>query len=124
MRLSRHQPFQNLLDRLAPKFFGAFFVAGLLLTGVSCGKKGGTADWDTPGSSTPEATRTEPAIQAPVVSMEDETAPDFEPMLNASQHARPQTDGGLRFITYNVENWLTMDRYVGGKNLKGAPKPE
>ena len=124
MRLPRHQTFHKLLDRLAPKFFGAFFVAGLLLTGVSCGKKGGTADWDTPGSSTPEVIRTEPAIQAPVVSMEDETAPDFEPMLNASQPARPQTDGGLRFIAYNVENWLTMDRYVGGKNLKGAPKPE
>lgn len=31
---------------------------------------------------------------------------------------------GFRFITYNVKNWLTMDRYVDRKNLKGAPKPE
>lgn len=31
---------------------------------------------------------------------------------------------GLRFIAYNVENWLTMDRYVDRKNLKDAPKPE
>jgi len=34
------------------------------------------------------------------------------------------TSEGLRFMAYNVENWLTMDRYVDGKNLKGAPKPE
>ncbi len=32
--------------------------------------------------------------------------------------------GGFRFMTYNVENWLTMDRYVDRKNLKGAPKPD
>ncbi len=31
---------------------------------------------------------------------------------------------GLRFMTYNVENWLTMDRYIGGKSFKGAPKPD
>ncbi len=34
------------------------------------------------------------------------------------------SSAGVRFIAYNVENWLTMDRYVEGKNLKGAPKPE
>lgn len=27
-------------------------------------------------------------------------------------------------MSYNVRNWLTMDRYVDQKNLKGAPKPE
>ncbi len=27
-------------------------------------------------------------------------------------------------MTYNVENWLTMDRHVNGKNLQSAPKPE
>jgi endonuclease/exonuclease/phosphatase family metal-dependent hydrolase len=31
---------------------------------------------------------------------------------------------GLRFIAYNVENWLTMDRYVDDKPLKDSPKPE
>ncbi|NJR43475.1 MAG: hypothetical protein HC767_13250 [Akkermansiaceae bacterium] len=31
---------------------------------------------------------------------------------------------GLRFICYNVENWLSMDRYVDQKSLKDAPKPE
>lgn len=39
-----------------------------------------------------------------------------------AQEASPSK--GLRFITYNVENWLTMDRYVDRKNLKGAPKPD
>jgi endonuclease/exonuclease/phosphatase family metal-dependent hydrolase len=32
--------------------------------------------------------------------------------------------GRLRFIAYNVENWLTMDRYVDNKILKNSPKPE
>jgi len=27
-------------------------------------------------------------------------------------------------MAYNVENWLTMNRYVRGKTLKGSPKPE
>ncbi|MEO7098088.1 MAG: endonuclease/exonuclease/phosphatase family protein [Luteolibacter sp.] len=27
-------------------------------------------------------------------------------------------------MTYNVENWLVMDRYVDGKTLKNSPKPE
>ena len=30
---------------------------------------------------------------------------------------------GLRFIAYNVENWLTMDRYLGRKLLPSTPKP-
>ncbi|RYD25900.1 MAG: endonuclease/exonuclease/phosphatase family protein, partial [Verrucomicrobiaceae bacterium] len=36
----------------------------------------------------------------------------------------PSTSGGFRFITYNVENWLTMERRVDGKIQKGKPKPE
>jgi endonuclease/exonuclease/phosphatase family metal-dependent hydrolase len=46
----------------------------------------------------------------------------------ASETITPTTEAasseGLRFIAYNVENWLTMDRYVDRKNLKGAPKPK
>jgi len=40
---------------------------------------------------------------------------------------RPTTTGpagdGLRFVAYNVENWLTMDRYLDRKLLPSAPKP-
>ncbi|MEX1116567.1 MAG: endonuclease/exonuclease/phosphatase family protein [Akkermansiaceae bacterium] len=47
----------------------------------------------------------------------------IEPIAEAPS-AAPIATPGLRFITHNVENWLTMDRYVDRKNLKGAPKPE
>lgn len=126
MRLSPSRPFQDLLDRLAPKFIGAFFVSGILLAGVSCGKKGGTPDWDTPGGTKAEATHTESPHEPLGVPSEDEDAGhEPEPIVAASEPGAPAaSEGGLRFIAYNVENWLTMDRYVGGKNLKGATKPE
>ncbi len=44
-----------------------------------------------------------------------------ETAANSTQNPRSES---LRFITYNVENWLTMDRYVEHKALKGAPKPD
>jgi len=30
----------------------------------------------------------------------------------------------ITFVGYNVNNWLTMDRYVDGKRVSGQPKPE
>jgi endonuclease/exonuclease/phosphatase family metal-dependent hydrolase len=42
----------------------------------------------------------------------------------AAQSSEPVSSDGLRFINYNVKNWLTMDRYVDRKELKGAPKPD
>ena len=32
------------------------------------------------------------------------------------------TSGGIRFMAYNVENYLTMDRYIKGGGKKTAPK--
>ncbi|MES2440824.1 MAG: endonuclease/exonuclease/phosphatase family protein [Verrucomicrobiota bacterium] len=49
--------------------------------------------------------------------------PETVAITEAAASESPSSEG-LRFIAYNVENWLTMDRYVDGKNLKGAPKPE
>ena len=111
----------------APRFLGAVFFAFALLATSACGKKG-TPDWDTPGGNATTAAATiapaapEPAKPAPVPE-EIEVAPEepAEVQLPAKENASTE---GLRFIAYNVENWLTMDRYVDGKNLKGAPKPE
>jgi endonuclease/exonuclease/phosphatase family metal-dependent hydrolase len=59
-----------------------------------------------------------------------QAAPPAE-VLTPEATAKPATEGtapasteAVRFISYNVENWLTMDRFVDGKSLKGAPKPD
>ena len=94
----------------APGLLGAFLLPLALL---GCKDKDQTADWaGHPKSQAPAvAVAAAPAAPAPV-----ETAPVVD--------SDPVAAGSVRFIAYNVENWLTMDRYVDGKSLKGAPKPE
>jgi endonuclease/exonuclease/phosphatase family metal-dependent hydrolase len=113
----------------APRILGAFFCSLILLTGPSCDKKAGTPDWDTPGVEAP-ATVSEPApvaVPAPPAVVKTETPAVAEIPKTPEkviQPSEPASSEGLRFIAYNVENWLIMDRYVNRKNLKGAPKPE
>lgn len=45
----------------------------------------------------------------------------------ATSTAPKTTEGDaseLRFLFYNVENWLTMDRFVDNQRLTGVPKPD
>jgi endonuclease/exonuclease/phosphatase family metal-dependent hydrolase len=85
---------------------------------VSCGKKENTPDWDAPGGEAPKVSSTAPAEPvaetpaAPLATAIGETVP-----ISAAQ-------GSLRFIAYNVENWLTMDRYVDDKLQRDNPKPD
>jgi endonuclease/exonuclease/phosphatase family metal-dependent hydrolase len=102
------------------KIAGAFFCIGALLGSTACNENRGTPDWDTPGAKPPATAN----VSAPVPSA-------AEPETSAPETAEPATlpteaasSSGLRFIAYNVENWLTMDRYVDRKSLKGAPKPD
>jgi endonuclease/exonuclease/phosphatase family metal-dependent hydrolase len=114
---------------LAPRILGAFFCSFILFSSPSCDKQAGTPDWDTPGVATP-ATVAAPApveVQAPSTEVKAETpevAATPKPPEKVTPPSQAAASEGLRFITYNVENWLTMDRYVDRKNLKGAPKPE
>ena len=111
------------LENQAPRILGAFFCALVLLVSSGCNKKG-TPDWDTPGGKTPAAAAAiapsalTPAPIEPEIPTAEET-----PLLQETGAAATSTDA-LRFIAYNVENWLTMDRYIEGKTLKGAPKPD
>jgi endonuclease/exonuclease/phosphatase family metal-dependent hydrolase len=92
---------------------------GTMLAASSCDRKTGTPDWNTPGTQT---TAPEPEEARPFeVEVEIETPAAPEAVTVSSETTSPS---GLRFITYNVENWLTMDRYVDRKALKGAPKPD
>ncbi|MEO5913252.1 MAG: endonuclease/exonuclease/phosphatase family protein [Luteolibacter sp.] len=109
----------------APRFLGAVFCGFAILASSACNKKG-TPDWDTPGGATPATTVSTPAplpkeVEPPKPSVPAETKAATEP--SQSPAASP-TESGLRFISYNVENWLTMDRYVKKKTVKGAPKPD
>ncbi len=113
----------------APRILGAFFCAFIVLAGSACDRQGGTPDWDTPGIKSPTTVEVPAsvALPAPVVLVAAKT-PLAADLPKASEPVAPSAESpsteGLRFIAYNVENWLTMDRYVDRKNLKGAPKPE
>jgi endonuclease/exonuclease/phosphatase family metal-dependent hydrolase len=113
----------------APRLLGAFFCVSALLAGTACDRKSGTPDWDTPGVKAP-ATAVAPSPQAPPsapiqVKAEIPTAVEsLKAPETATASPEAVSSEGLRFIAYNVENWLAMDRYVDRKTLKGAPKPE
>lgn len=104
-----------------PVIAGVLFCHLLFL--ASC-KKNSTPAWDQTGTAPP----------ATGVFAEPSAKP--EPAPNAAQEPPPpapaettestntSTSGGFRFIAYNLENWLLMDRRVEKQNLKNAPKPE
>ena len=102
----------------APRCLGAVFCGVVLLAISGCEKKG-TPAWGSPSNGTAPTAARATATPPPQTSKAAAKA--------AKNPAIPQelpSQGGLRFITYNVENWLTMDRRVGQKNVKAAPKPD
>ena len=107
----------TILQKIAPGFLGAFFLA-LGLSG--CKDKDKAGDWS--GNSSP-AEAPAPAVPkpapAPVAAAPAPVA--IQPPVTEEE---PLEEGSVRFIEYNVENWLTMDRTVKGKKVAGAPKPE
>jgi endonuclease/exonuclease/phosphatase family metal-dependent hydrolase len=44
--------------------------------------------------------------------------------LSAQDSSEKTKAESIRFCTYNVKNWLSMDRFDGQKTIKGADKPE
>jgi endonuclease/exonuclease/phosphatase family metal-dependent hydrolase len=122
------------LGKQAPRILGAFYCVFIVLASSACDRKGSTPDWDTPGVKAPATadTTAPPPVSAPPIQAKA-VPPPAVPTLAAPPKAdppvpEPATENpateGLHFITYNVENWLTMDRYVDRKNLKDSPKPE
>lgn len=124
----------------APGFLGALFCSALLVLIPSCKKDGQAPDWDTPGESLPTAevgggsgtSASAEVEQKPVVNSVEDTAAELpEEEIGVGRDLKPAGEPlegasttGLRFMAYNVENWLTMDRYVDNKQLKDAAKPE
>ncbi len=95
---------RDFIDQ-APRILGAFSCALILFGLASCDRRERTPDWDLP-----------PASREAVSATSEVTI---------STPARAEIAGdGLRFVTYNVENWLTMERTVNRKKVANAPKPE
>jgi endonuclease/exonuclease/phosphatase family metal-dependent hydrolase len=133
MKSARFDRFSIHFSKRAPGLTGAVFCASFLFWSASCGKKGGTPDWDTPGGSAPAVEASTPAKPdpAPVPEPEPEPmpaseAPPADTTEPASTDPASASADGLRFIGYNVENWLTMDRFDEKeyKTLKDSPKPD
>jgi endonuclease/exonuclease/phosphatase family metal-dependent hydrolase len=102
----RFPPISSFSKR-APAIAGAVFLSAFVFLSGSCERKSGTSDWDAPRGG------------VPVVL--GETAPLAA--IPASEARQVADSGGLRFISYNVKNWLTMDRYVERKSRENSPKP-
>ncbi|RYZ67499.1 MAG: DUF1501 domain-containing protein, partial [Proteobacteria bacterium] len=100
-----------------------FFCALILLSITACDRHS-TPDWDKPGNSVPAAAASEApkalATPAPVQAAAPATIAPPAAVVDQEEVSA----AGLRFITYNVKNWLSMDRYVDRKSLKNAPKPD
>jgi endonuclease/exonuclease/phosphatase family metal-dependent hydrolase len=102
--------FHSLLASLSNRALGiagAFLASAVLFAGTACELLAATPTWE---KQTAHAT---PPAEVPTP---EATA---KPATEATASAE-----AVRFISYNVENWLTMDRFVDGKPLKGAPKPD
>jgi endonuclease/exonuclease/phosphatase family metal-dependent hydrolase len=96
------------LFQIAPGLLGAFFLS---LSG--CEKRDQAGDW-TAQSAPPAAELS--AKSAPSAANGHTGA--------AGGEIAPISEGSIRFVVFNVENWLTMDRYVDGKAQAGRLKPE
>jgi endonuclease/exonuclease/phosphatase family metal-dependent hydrolase len=115
-------PLLNRFEKWAPELSGAVFCAIIAFAGASCGKKSATPDWDTPAGGAPAATEiSAPAKTAATPVPNSESAKQRDPVSVAPTNGAAD---GLRFIGYNVENWLTMDRFVDKKRLRNLPKPD
>jgi endonuclease/exonuclease/phosphatase family metal-dependent hydrolase len=101
---------KSLLLR-APIAIGALFVSTLL---VACKEEKPDANWSGPTVEDASVPRTEAPAPAP-----EEKAPAAEPSVASADET-----GAVRFVGYNLENWLTMDRWVDNRPAGELPKPD
>jgi endonuclease/exonuclease/phosphatase family metal-dependent hydrolase len=115
-----------------------------LMSLAACNRKQGTPEWshdesapvqaqvdreieaatdpaDAPPSSAAPTVQPPPPVPAEAQSNTSQSSSDSASAPTATPSA-PR--GRLRFIAYNVENWLTMDRWIDGREQPGLPKPD
>jgi len=101
-----------------PGLPGVILLVVIALAVAGCGKKSSTPEWGGPSASL--------SIAAPEASNSVTTAASSAAGLPGGGGLTPAaggSPGGLRFIAYNVQNWLTMERYVNKKLVNSQPKP-
>ncbi|MGB6222455.1 endonuclease/exonuclease/phosphatase family protein [Haloferula sp.] len=101
--------------RRAPGILGAFFLAALFIL-PSCRKEDAPPPWEGESVSSESDAEASKAQDTSSKVSPAESSPAKEPQADASPP--------LRFVAYNVENWLTMDRYVDRKPAGTIPKPQ
>lgn len=99
----------------APSFLGAFLLASLV-TFSGCEKKDSAPPWEG------ETVAVESKAKAEESEVK-ETLPKNEEAAKPNDQ-EPSKTGSVRFVAYNLKNWLTMDRYVDRKPAGSTPKPE
>ena len=97
--------------RDAPGFLGAFLFAAIV-TLSGCEKKGSTPPWE--GES----------IDSEIEAKQAEAETPETPKPKTTEASKPVASGSVRFVAYNLENWLTMDRYIDRKPAGSTPKPD
>ena len=105
----RRRALISSLQMQAPRFLGAVFCVFVLLVSSGCDKKDQSPNWIKPAATSLAAATPSESFSPP----RDSVASD--PIADSGQ---------VRFITYNVENWLTTERRINGKPAKGKSKPE
>ena len=106
--------------RVAPVLLGA-----ILFLSVGCKDKDQADDWTGHQGIEVDTPEKEDKPTEKLVPVSAPTPPPEKPTETSVVDSDiPEENSGIRFISYNVQNWLTMDRYVDGKREKGAPKPE
>ncbi len=105
----RRRALISSLQMQAPRFRGAVFCVFVLLVSSGCDKKDQSPNWIKPAATSLAAATPSESFSPP----RDSVASD--PIADSGQ---------VRFITYNVENWLTTERRINGKPAKGKSKPE
>lgn len=98
----------------ASAILAALVAASALFATPACGKKNESPSWAAPAESAAPAL---PSAPPPTAKPGKK-----RPSVGNAVPAVPATTG-LRFMAYNVKNWLTMDRTIDRTELKATPKP-
>ena len=98
----------TILRHRAPGLLGAFFLSIAL---SACRDKQQTEDWSGHKQEAPAALTVAPAPAS------------AKPPEAPTPAAAAVDTTSIRFVSYNVENWLTMERFTNGKRST-SPKPQ
>ena len=99
----------------APQHAGAFLLLCITLLLSACGEKANTPDWNE------EQTQAENTDSTP--SSPRETQPSQDETRAKDQAPPAESAAQLRFLSYNIRNYLTMTRFIDGERRDRRKPP-